>query len=213
MGRWKINAKFSSFLLRRNRRKEIDVFRFFPSSLSRACHIPEPYDRGWVYARTSNQSGTGYRRLYKNRHQHWSRSFVPCVEDVPPPLPSCGHEFRLYIRGLLHRRRLPAMPGQRCFSRVTSNESIRGSSVRPSQVRTWHGFTVSSSLSSHEGMLKFDRIPILLIPIVAFLSKLQTPNSVNTYLIRKYRCWKYRVSKCQSKTKSKYYMDWFYWII
>lgn len=33
------------------------------------------------------------------------------------------------IRGLLHRRRLSAMPEQRCFSHATSNESIRGSSV------------------------------------------------------------------------------------
>lgn len=53
--------------------------------------------------------------------------------------------------------------------------------VRPSQVRTWHGF---GSLFRHrylrkEGMLKFERIhDTHLIPIVAIPSKLQTPGGV-----------------------------------
>lgn len=84
-----------SFLpsLRRGRRKKIDVFRFSPSSLSRACYIPKPYDRGWVYTRTSNQTGTGYRRLYTNRHQRGVGVSSHVAEDVSP---LCHHEFRLY---------------------------------------------------------------------------------------------------------------------
>jgi len=93
MGWWKINAKFSSFLLRRSRRKEIDVFRFFPSSLSRACHIPELYDRGLGLCENIKLVRDRISTTYTNRHQHWSRSFVPCVEDVSLPLPPRGHEF------------------------------------------------------------------------------------------------------------------------
>lgn len=49
-----------------------------------------PYSQ--VYARTSNQSGTGYQRLYTKRHI--SRSFVPAIgEDV---FPLRRHEFCLY---------------------------------------------------------------------------------------------------------------------
>lgn len=62
------------------------------------------------------------------------------------------------IRGLLHRRRLPE---QRCFSRATSDESIRGSSIRLKYILDVGSIRVSSSLFSREEMLKFDRIPTL----------------------------------------------------
>lgn len=93
---------------RRGRTKEIDVFRSFPSThfLLTSAVRPERYDRGRVYARTSNQSGTGYRRLYTSRHQ-------PRGEPARRYVPKSGRRFASPpswispIRGLLPRPRLP----------------------------------------------------------------------------------------------------------
>lgn len=64
------------------------------------------------------------------------------------------------IHGLLPRRRLPE---QRCFSRATSDEGIRGQPVRFKYVLDAATFAVvSSSLSLHEEWVEFERVPILL---------------------------------------------------
>lgn len=90
---------------RRGRTKEIDVFRSFPSThfLLTSAVRPERYERGRVYARTSNQSGTGYRRLYMSWHRAESRRYVPKSGRRFASSPS----WISPIRGLLPRRRLP----------------------------------------------------------------------------------------------------------
>lgn len=106
---------------RRGRRKEIDVFRSLPFThfLLASAVRREPYDRGRVYARTSNQTRTGYRRLYTGRHQR-RRVFVPRTFRLPAVMNFTYTRFITPVDGCRNNGA--------CYSRATSDEGSRRSS-------------------------------------------------------------------------------------
>lgn len=111
-----------------------------PTPLSPVVHTPECIHStvrpvAGVYARTSNQSRTGYRRVYTDRHQRRGVSSSGEWKTFSSP------SWISPIRGLLPRQR--AMPEQRCFSRATvaTKVHIRCGRLGPPQVRTWRGFS------------------------------------------------------------------------